>query len=72
MRGYYMGPEVSNEAYQWWVSAFEKIYETEAFAQIRAEKGLFPFSKAGAELDALVKERVAALRELAKNAGLIK
>ena len=43
---------------------------TPAFDKLRTERGLFPFAKTGADLDAYVKERVAYYRTLAKDFGL--
>lgn len=71
LRGYYLGPKVSDEAYQYWADQFAKAYKTEGFQKTVAEKGLMPFSMYGGELDAYVKERVQDMRALAKAAGLI-
>jgi putative tricarboxylic transport membrane protein len=71
MRGYYVGKDVSDEAYQAWVDAFEAAYETETFKRVQAEKGLLPLEMAGDELTSTIDERVARLRELAQRAGLI-
>lgn len=72
LRGYYMGKNVSDDAYNTWVKAFKDAYETPEFKQIQKEKGLMPLNMAGAELDASIKKRIANLREIAKDAGLIK
>jgi putative tricarboxylic transport membrane protein len=72
MRGYYMGKNVSDEAYNAWVDAFNATYKTEEFAKIQKEKGLIPLNVAGEKLDKDVKKRIASLREIAKEAGLIK
>jgi putative tricarboxylic transport membrane protein len=72
IRGYYMGPRVSDEAYNWWVQAFRALYGTEEFAKIRADKGLFEFNLAGADLDQYIHERVQSYRALAKDMGLVK
>ena len=71
MRGYYMGGDVSDEAYNTWVDAFQKAYGTEEWAKIQAEQGLFPLNMAGAEFNEDVKARVARLKAVAKEAGLI-
>jgi putative tricarboxylic transport membrane protein len=71
IRGYYMGPDVSDEAYDYWVKAFEAMYPTPEYAKVLEEKGLFKFSMAGPELAAFVKERVEFYRGLAKEAGLV-
>lgn len=71
MRGFYMGNDVSDEAYQTWADAFAAAYETEEFQQIREEKGLMPLDLAGEEMDAQVKALIAELRDIATEAGLI-
>jgi putative tricarboxylic transport membrane protein len=71
VRGYYMGGDVSDEAYQYYVDAFSQAYTTEEFARIQKERGLLPLNRAGEVLDTEIKERVARLREIAQNAGLI-
>lgn len=72
MRGYYMGKNVSDDAYNQWVDAFEAAYKTPEFAQIQKDKGLMKLNLAGKELDMSVKKRIAKLRDIAKEAGLIK
>jgi len=71
MRGYYMGKNVSDEAYNTWVDAFKAVYGTEEYAKIQKEKGLLPLNIAGKEFDADVKKRVERMRGIAKEAGLI-
>ncbi len=72
MRGYYMGRDVSDEAYNAWADKFKAVYKTKEFAKIQKEKGLLPLNLAGEELDKEVKARIATLREIAREAGLIK
>lgn len=72
IRGFFMGPKVSDEQYQWWVQAFDKLMETPEFAKLQEQQGLFPFNKTGNDLDAYVKERVQFYAELADDFGLIK
>ena len=72
IRGFYVGPKVSDEQYQWWVEAFNKLMDTPEFAKLQEQQGLFPFNKTGDELDAYVKERVQFYTEQADNFGLIK
>lgn len=71
MRGFYMGKNVPDAAYDAWVEKFLAAYGTEAFAKLQKEKGLLPLNKAGAELDSSIKKQIAALREIAREAGLI-
>jgi putative tricarboxylic transport membrane protein len=72
MRGYYMGKNVSDEAYNAWVDAFNGVYDSEEFAKIQKEKGLLPLNMAGKKFDADVKKRVERMRGIAREAGLIK
>lgn len=72
IRGFYLGPKVSDEDYNWWVESFKTAMGTEEFAKLQAQQGLFPFSLTGAELDAYVKEQVTEYGELAKSFGLVK
>src|SRR5690606_16750152 len=57
IRGFYLGPKVSDAQYQWWADAFDKLMQTPEFAKLQEQQGLFPFNKTGDELDAYVKER---------------
>ncbi|QLE98011.1 Bug family tripartite tricarboxylate transporter substrate binding protein [Neptunomonas phycophila] len=72
LRGFYLGPDVSDEAYDYWAAQFDKAYENEAFLQTVQDKGLIPFKMSGDEFDSYVKSRVGYMRDLAKEAGLIK
>jgi len=72
IRGYYLGPKVSDADYQWWEQAFKKLVTTKEFQQQRDLRGLFEFNLFGSELDAYVKKQVADYREQAKSFGLAK
>lgn len=70
IRGYYVGPKVSDADYKVWVDTFNKMMATPAFDKLRAERGLFKFALTGSELDAYIKQRVAFYRTLAADFGL--
>ena len=70
IRGFYLGPKVSDADYKVWLDTFNKMMATPAFAKLRADRGLFPFTKTGPELDAYIKQRVADYRKLAGEFGL--
>ncbi|WP_082668297.1 Bug family tripartite tricarboxylate transporter substrate binding protein [Tepidimonas taiwanensis] len=72
IRGFYMGPKVSDADYQWWAAAFKKAMSAPGFATLQQQRGLFPFDMVGAELDRYVKERTRAYAELVKEFGLSK
>nr|WP_298413667.1 tripartite tricarboxylate transporter substrate-binding protein [uncultured Halomonas sp.] len=69
-RGYYMGPEVSDEAYQAWVDKLKTLSEKEKFAELREARGLFPMARFGDDFDGYVKDQVAQFKQLAEEVGL--
>ncbi|MDQ2778894.1 MAG: tripartite tricarboxylate transporter substrate binding protein [Pseudomonadota bacterium] len=70
IRGFYLGPKVSDADYKAWSTTFAKMMATPAYDKLRAERGLFKFAMTGPEFDAYVKQRVAAYRKLAAEFGL--
>ena len=71
VRGYYLGPKVSDEDYNWWKTSFDKLLASDEFAKLRNQRELFPFAMTGPELDAYVQKEVARYRGMAKEFGLI-
>lgn len=71
VRGFYVGPKVSDEDYAFWKGAFDKLLASEDFAKLRDQRELFPFAMTGPELDAYVKQQVAQYKQLAREFGLI-
>jgi len=65
VRGFYMGPKVSDADFKVWSDTFTKMMAAPGFDKLRAERGLFKFALTGKELDAFIKERMAAYRQLA-------
>ncbi|WP_439153490.1 Bug family tripartite tricarboxylate transporter substrate binding protein [Xenorhabdus santafensis] len=72
IRGFYVGPKVSDEQYQWWVDTFKKLQQTAEFKKQRELRGLFEFNMTGKELDEYVKKQVVQYHEMAKSFGLAK
>ncbi|QEI07937.1 tripartite tricarboxylate transporter substrate binding protein [Pigmentiphaga aceris] len=72
IRGFYVGPKVSDADYNWWKEAFDKTMATPEFAQTQQKQGLFPFNITGAALDTYVREQVKSYGELARSFELIK
>ena len=70
VRGFYVGPKVSDADYKVWVDTFNKMLATPAYEKLRDERGLFPLALTGAPLDAYVKKQVAGYRKLAEEFGL--
>jgi putative tricarboxylic transport membrane protein len=70
IRGFYMGPKVSDADFKIWSDAFAKMMETPAYNKLRAERGLFKFALTGKELDAFIKERMVDYRQQATDFNL--
>ncbi len=70
VRGYYMGPDVSPAAYDWWKASFDKMLADPKFAELREQQELLPFSMTGEELEQYVYKRTGELRELSSEYGL--
>jgi putative tricarboxylic transport membrane protein len=70
IRGFYMGPKVSDADFKVWVDLFKKMMATPAWDKLRAERGLFEFDMVGAEADAYIKQQVKGYRKLAEDFGL--
>ncbi len=71
-RGFYMGPQVSEESYQWWINTFRRMVKSTEFEQERTKLGLYPFVVLGQEFTAFVEKSVNKQKELATGIGLIK
>ncbi|NHH99771.1 tripartite tricarboxylate transporter substrate binding protein [Oceanimonas sp. MB9] len=72
MRGFYMAPDASDEAYGYWVQQFNELYQNDAFAQVRDHQGLFPLSMSGAEYEAYVKAEIEKFQNLSREMGLLR
>lgn len=70
IRGFYMGPKVSDADFAVWNTTFTKMMATPAYNKMRLERGFFEFAMTGAELDAYVKKQVAYYRTVATDFGL--
>lgn len=70
IRGFYMGPQVSDADFKTWTDTFDKMMATPAFDKLRAERGLFKFALTGKALERYIKERMAAYRELVTDFNL--
>ncbi len=72
VRGFYVGPKVSDADYQWWVTTFDKMLATPEFEKLRTERGLFPFNITGKPLDDYIKKQVVEYRKMANDFGLVR
>jgi putative tricarboxylic transport membrane protein len=70
IRGFYMGPKVADADFKTWTDTFTKMMATKEFEKLREERGLFPFTMTGAELDGYIRKQVAGYKKLADEFGL--
>jgi putative tricarboxylic transport membrane protein len=65
-RGLYMGPDVSEAEYNWWVDTLGKLIYTPEFVKKRESQRLYPFTLIGKDFDAYVKKNAQAFRDFFK------
>ena len=70
IRGYYMGPNVSDAAYNWWKDTFDKMAKDENFETIRQQYDLLPLTRTGNELQDYIYQQTEQLRSLSKEYDL--
>jgi len=71
VRGFYMGPKVSDADFNAWTDAFNKVMRTPEYAKLRDERGLYPFSLTGTQLDVYIKRYTQGYRKMAEEFGLL-
>jgi len=72
IRGLWMGPGVPEADYRRWVHAFEHIEADPAFAKMRLDAGLHPFSLTGDALTNYIKQAVADYNRQARQFNLVR
>lgn len=70
VRGFYVGPDVSDADYKWWADAFATTMKSPDYAAELQKRNLFPLPMTGKQTTAFVEERVAAYKKLAADFGL--
>lgn len=71
IRGFYMGPKVSDAAYNWWQTHFDTMLKDPKFETLRAARGLLPFALTGQALNDYVLKTTEQMREISKEYNLI-
>ena len=66
-----MGPNVSDEAFNWWKASFDAMAKDGKFEAIRQQYDLLPLTLTGDELTQYVYNQTNQLRELSKEYELI-
>jgi putative tricarboxylic transport membrane protein len=72
IRGVWMGPGVRDADYRRWVAAFAGIESNPEFARMRAEAGLYPFSRTGDALTQYIKQSIADYNRRAAQFNLVR
>ncbi|WP_284085176.1 Bug family tripartite tricarboxylate transporter substrate binding protein [Acinetobacter haemolyticus] len=72
IRGFYMGPKVSDGAYQWWKTSFDKMMENKKFETVRNNQDLLPFALTGDQITAYVYKQTDQMRQLSAEYKLSK
>lgn len=70
-RGFYVGGDVSDEAYQGWVSTLQELYETDEWQETATSSGLVPIWRGGEEFEAYVAEQTDQMRQISRDIGVI-
>ncbi|WP_423200362.1 Bug family tripartite tricarboxylate transporter substrate binding protein [Cupriavidus sp. H19C3] len=72
LRGFYMGPKVSQSDLMRWEASFRQMAASPGYARAIEAYGLTPDSKVGAELDSHVQQEVRRYKELARQFDLVR
>lgn len=70
-RGFYLGPDVSTEQYQWWQTRFERLHRKPEFLALQRQRGLLPLPLVGPEFANYVDTQAQRYRELAREFRLV-
>ena len=70
-RGFYGPGEMSDEAYDYWVSAIEQLYDSEEWKAVMEQNGLAPLDLQGEEFESFVSDSVSSITDLSKEIGII-
>lgn len=71
-RGFYMGGDVSDEAYDAWAAIMQELYQSDEWQQEAVASGLTPIFRGGAEFDEFVRSSEEQTRKISKAIGIIK
>nr|WP_321982344.1 tripartite tricarboxylate transporter substrate-binding protein [uncultured Cohaesibacter sp.] len=71
-RGFYAPKGMSDEAYDFWVSKIDELYDTPQWKTVMKNNGLAPLDLQGAEFEQFVGESVAKIQQISRDIGIIK
>lgn len=70
-RGFYAAPNMSDEAYDFWVDAVQQVANSDAWISLRDENGLAPFESFGSDFEAFAKDQIAIMEGISRELGII-
>ena len=70
-RGFYAAPEMSDEAYDFWVDAIQQVAASEEWAALSEENGLAEFESFGADFETFANEQITLMAEISRELGVI-
>ena len=70
-RGFYGPPDMSQEAYDFWVDAIQQVASSEEWGTLRTENGLAAFESFGSDFEAFAKEQIALMVDISRQLGII-
>jgi len=71
-RGFYAPGGMSDDAYNYWVGAIDKLYKSSNWKTVMAQNGLAPLDLHGPEFQSFVADSIASITDISKEIGLIK
>jgi putative tricarboxylic transport membrane protein len=71
-RAFYAPGGISDDAYDYWVSAVKAVAESPEWTKLRKKNGLAEFTSFGKDFDGFVRKQIENVAELSKELGIIK
>ncbi|HLR46727.1 MAG TPA: tripartite tricarboxylate transporter substrate-binding protein, partial [Deinococcales bacterium] len=68
-RGFYLPGDISDEAYDFWVDAFETVADSDEWAELREQNGIGDFRRFGAEMEEFARKQVEDIQNLLEEIG---
>ena len=71
-RGFYAPKDMTDEAYDFWVSKIDTLYDTPEWKAVMKNNGLAPLDLQGPEFQTFVSESVSKIQQISRDIGIIK